>query len=442
MLLHAGQRQIYDDIAALPENVREVACKIGRRYGKTWLMLVLCLERCLKKPGSQVIFCAPSAKQAMSIVVPLLREITKDIPKGLVRPMKSELRWTFTNGSQVTLGGFDTASDAFRGLAADLIVADEGGATSAENFLYVTRSVLMPTMLGRRGARLIHTYTPAPVPDHPIHTVVEIRAISRGAYFTFPTTASPLYSAEELADMCEEQGGQASLSWRREYLVEDIVDTNMVCIPEFDARLHVQTAAIPQHTRAWVAADIGGVRDLSAFQSYVYDPRHDRVTVVAEQTLATNPTHKAIAAAIAYVRARVPKADLLVVDAPGPTRSELAITYGEAVVFPQKPKEGFHPGIVMIREALANGKLVIDPSCRLLIATLRSAMFNGARSDYATNAVTGHADHLACLIYGYRHRQTNVRIPQTLSPDDYIQAQLAAHDARAEATENMPWWQQ
>jgi hypothetical protein len=442
LLLHEGQRAIYDRINALPESTREVACKIGRRWGKTWLMLVISLEKCLRTPGTQVIFCAPSAKQAMSIVVPVLREITKDIPRGLVKPLKSELRWSFTNGSQITLGGFDTASEAFRGLAADYIVADEGGATNPETFLYVTRSVLMPTMLGRPGARIVHTYTPAPVPDHPIHTVVEARARLRDAFFSFPTTASPLYGEQELAEMCQEVGGPLSLAWEREYLVKDRVDTNRVCVPEFDEKLHVAPVVIPRHTLSWISVDVGGVRDLTAFQSYVYDPAHDRVLVVAEHTLPANPTHAQIADGIARVRARIPRESIIVADAPGPTRSELSQVYGESVIFPTKPKDGFHPGLVMVREALAGGRLIVDPSCKLLIATLRSAMFNASRSDFLHNELSGHADHLACLIYGYRHRQTQVRIPQSKTQEEVMQAQLQAMDEAALRQDAQEWWEQ
>jgi hypothetical protein len=149
-----------------------------------------------------------------------------------------------------------------------------------------------------------------------------------------------------------------------------------------------------------------------------------------------------MAAGIADIRRQLAplKDDLLVVDAAGPTRSELAITYGEAVVFPQKPKNSLHAGLVMVREMLVNGELVIDPSCKLLVTTLRSAMFNAQRSDYMWNETIGHADALAALIYGLRHKQTNVVIPtKARSEEDRMQELFAKQDQAALSEEEDPW---
>jgi len=448
LLLHQGQLELLAEIEKLPSGVKEICLRISRRWGKSTLALTYAFMVCLRKPRAQVLVAAPSMKQASNITAPLVRDLVEQapqVPNGavpIVRQLKSSLRWEFFNGSQLILGGLDTASESFRGIRADLVVVEEGGATQGENFIYATRSVLMPVLLST-GGRMLHAYTPPPVPDHPIITVTELRASLNNALFERSIHTCPLYSKQQVEEMCEAVGGVNSLNWQREFLVQVIRDTEKTCVPEFIESKHVQSCIpLPKYASAWIAGDVGGVRDLTVFLGLVYDPSMNCVKVVSEHVIAANPTHAAMAAGIADIRRQLAplKDDLLVVDAAGPTRSELAITYGEAVVFPQKPKNSLHAGLVMVREMLVNGELVIDPSCKLLVTTLRSAMFNAQRSDYMWNETIGHADALAALIYGLRHKQTNVVIPtKARSEEDRMQELFAKQDQAALSEEEDPW---
>jgi hypothetical protein len=445
LLLHAGQQELLREIESLPSHVKEICLRISRRWGKSTLALVYAFQVCLRKPRAQVIVAAPNQKQAANITAPLVRDLVEQAPRvqgvELVRQLKSSLRWEFANGSQLILGGFDTAADSFRGIRADLVIVEEGGATQAENFIYTTRSVLMPVLLST-GGKMLHVYTPAPVPDHPLHTVVEPRAFVNGSLFERNIHSCPLYTAEQVREMCEAVGGPTSLDWEREFLVKDRRDDNKVCVPEFQEALQVKDCRpLPPYTKTWIAVDVGGVRDLSAFQAYAYDPNQDCVRVLAEYTLPANPTHAQLAAGIEAMRqaCQPHKPAAIIVDAPGITRSELAQTYGEAITFPSKPKDGFHANLVGVREALARGRLVVDPSCKMLITTLRSAQFNSNRTDYLWSELIGHADHLACLIYGLRHKQTDVRVPaQRVPEEERMLKMLAEMDARAMEAELDP----
>lgn len=452
LLLHSGQQELLNEIEALPSNVKEICLRISRRWGKSTLALVYAFMVCLRKPRAQVLVAAPNMKQASNITAPLVRDLVEqapEVPAGvtpIVRQLKSSLRWEFYNGSQLILGGLDTASESFRGVRADLVIVEEGGATQAENFLYATRNVLMPVLLST-GGKMLHVFTPAPVPDHPLHSAVEPKAFINGSLFVRDIYSCPLYTKEQVEEMCEAIGGRNSLAWEREFLVKDRRDDNKVCVPEFTEELHVRKCELPKYTVTWIAADIGGVRDLSAFHSYAYNPETNQVMVMAEHTLQANPTHAQMAEAIEKVRRAIAphKEQVLVVDAPGPTRSELAQTYGEAVIFPSKPRDSFHSGIVSVREALVQGRLIVDPSCKLLITTLRSAMFNANRTDYLWTDLIGHADHLAALIYGLRHKQVNVRIPvssRTVDQEKVVMAALEEMDRRAIIEESGDWWDQ
>jgi len=441
ILLHKGQLEILDAINSLPSSTKEVCLRISRRYGKSYLAVVIAFITCLKKPNAQVIIAAPSKVQAYNIIVPIIRQIASRAPTNLLKQLKSELRWQFNNGSQLILGGFDSAAESFRGLTADLVIVEEGGATSPTDFIYTTTSILLPVLLST-GGRMIHVYTPAVSPDHPIHTTTEIRASINNALFVYDIYNCPLYSPTQVQEMCDAVGGQESLAWKREFLVRVERDNEKTCVPEFSEDRHVAAIRPPHGTKYWIAADIGGTVDLSAMHLYAYDYTTDRVLVLAEQTLQPNPSNPLIVSAIAKLTALAPTTEVPVfMDAPGSLKSDLTQTYGLKINSVSKPatKFGIHEKLVAIRQALSSDKIAINPECKLLIATLRSAQFNSSRTDYQRTDLTGHADHIDALLYGYRHRVTSVVIPAS-SPDEAIQRQLEEIDRAHIEQEAREWW--
>lgn len=442
LLLHKGQLEIYKQLQDLPQATKEVCLKISRRWGKSYLAVVIAFITCLKKPNANVIIAAPTQKQAYNIIVPLIRQVAAKAPANLLKQLKSELRWQFSNGSQLVLGGFDSASESFRGLAADLVICEESGATHPDNFLYTTNSILLPVLLST-GGRMIHVYTPAPTPDHPIHTVTELKANLKDALFTFDIHSCPLYTKQDVQDMCEAVGGEHSLAWKREFLVKTERDTEKTCIPEFDEDRHVAKVVPLQHTKYWIASDIGGTKDPSAFLLMAYDYQKDQVQVIAEAGLPPNPSNPGIVKVVNLLKAKASHKDIPVyMDAPGSLRSDLLQTYNLQLSTLHKPptKYGIHEKLAQIRQAIANNKITIDPSCKMLITTLRSAQLNQARNDYQRTDLIGHADYLDALIYGYRHRVQQITLPRSLDPDVAIVQELEEIDQRYIKLEEQEWW--
>jgi hypothetical protein len=441
LLLHRGQLEILVAINALPSSTKEVCLRISRRYGKSYLAVVIAFITCLKKPNAHVIIAAPSKVHAYNIIVPIIRQVASKAPQKLLKQLKSELRWQFSNGSQLTLGGFDSAAESLRGLTADLVVVEEGGVTSPHDFMYTTTSILLPVLLST-GGRMIHVYTPAVSPDHPIHTITEEKASLNNALFVYDIHSCPLYSTKDVEEMCLAVGGKDSLAWKREFLVKVERDNEKTCVPEFSEERHVGTAIAPPGTKYWIAADIGGTVDFSTFHLYAFDYTSDKVLVLAEKTLPPNPSNPLIRDAIEALRCMSPSSYVPVfIDAPGSLKSDLTQTYGLSLNSVSKPatKFGIHEKLVLIRHALATDKILISPSCKLLITTLRSAQFNASRTDYQRTDLIGHADHLDTLLYGYRHREQSVEIPAR-NPDEAINRQLQEMDERWFKEQEREWW--
>jgi hypothetical protein len=439
-LLHKGQKQVYNKINQLPRHIKQVCLKMSRRYGKSYLATVIAIEKCLQTPNSTVIIAAPSNKHAANIIVPLVRQITADMPNGLLKQLKSQLRWQCANGSQLILGGFDTASESFRGLAADLVIVDEAQATNSDNFLYVTNSILLPTLLST-GGRIILVYTPAQISDHTLHTHTEIQAQANNALFSFDIHSCPLYTPRQIEEMCNAVGGPESLHWRREFLLEIVRDASNLCVPEFNEAKDT-IASIPNlKMEYWIAADIGGVQDLSAFQLYCYDWSADNMIVLDEATLPPNSSHPDIVKAIEKL-SKGKSIKHIIMDASGDTRSNLAITYGLNITFPFKPKnEDLHSRLAKLRLFLTNGKLKISKKCTTLIATLRSAQFNTARTDFERTSLLGHCDHLAALLYGFKHRIEHADLSKVLkTEEERVHHQLEQQDLKFLEARSEEWW--
>lgn len=437
-MLHKGQEEIYNNINSLDSSTKEICLRISRRYGKTYLGLILALETCLRTPNAQVLIAAPSSKQASNIITPLLREIIQEAPKGLIRQLKSSLRWECSNGSQLILGGFDTASESFRGLKANLVIVEEGGSTNPDNFLYITRNVLMPVLLSTNG-RMIHIYTPAPTDQHPLHLIVEPKAIANNAFFTYDIHQCPLYNKRQISEMAEAVGGEHTHAWQTEFLCKISRESGKLAVPEFNIDSHTQQLEAPQYTNYWIAGDVGGIKDRSVFLLCCFDPYKNSTLILQEAHLPPNSTHKQIYDKIMLLSASK-EIKQITLDAPGQTRAELAQNYNMLISFPKKQQNFFHPNLIQIREALTSKQLIIDKSCSLLIATLQGATFNNQRTDYERSEALGHADALAALIYAYQARLPDVRLPDTRNQDERMLALFAKLDAEALRQEEESVW--
>ena len=65
--LNSAQRKLYDMFYNIPYRIPVL--KITRRGGKSWFLLVIAIEQCLKHPGSVVHYACPTAVMATKIII-------------------------------------------------------------------------------------------------------------------------------------------------------------------------------------------------------------------------------------------------------------------------------------------------------------------------------------------------------------------------------------
>lgn len=404
--LHEGQRTIRKTIRSLPSTTREALVFCSRRYGKSYLACCLALEDCLRTPNANVLFVGPSIRQTLDIIRLLLPEILADAPKGLVTQSKSEKRWNFKNGSQLMLAGFDTAAESIRGLRANAIYLEESGSADPETYDYVVKSVLYPTLMHSRG-RIIHLTTPALTIDHPLHTVTIPSTSANGAFFKYTIRDNPLLTNEVVEAEIDSLGGYDSPHTKRELFCEIVKDDNIIVVPQFDDRKHVRAHSLPDDAYYWVGGDVGGVRDKTVFLLCAYDYSTNTIHIVRESVSdSQTATTEIVKRALEMEGGRqVPR----FVDAPGQLFIDLSATYNYPCFPPEKLE--FEHNIHRLQTAFWKDQVIVDPSCKLLITTLRSGQLNKQRTDFSRTKDMGHCDALAALIYAIRHADRRAKQP-------------------------------
>jgi hypothetical protein len=413
--LHKAQKIIYKLIRSLPKDQREALLFCARRFGKTFLGVVLALEDCLQNPGVQVAIVGPKLKQTKRILAPIIKKIIQDAPKGLITQRRATDTWHFSNGSTLMLGGFDTILESFRGLDLFSIYMEETGSATADldEYVYLLYSVLFPTMMHSRG-RLHHLTTPSRIVDHPLHIETLPKCKLNNAFYEFDIHQNPLLTPDDIEKEIQLLGGPGSVAVERELFVKIKRDDSITIVPTFQEDRHVQVIE-PTHKLAWcVGGDMGYTDDLSGFVKGGYDHNLGKVIIRSEKWFEPTTATSEIVNELKDWENDQPR---YAVDIQGNTRTDMSTLGLQAY---QPVKDTFDSTVTFIRNEFYNDRIIIHPDCKLLIETLRSAIFNKNKTDFRRTATLGHADMLMALVYLLRSVDKVTDLRPKPNPNDTI----------------------
>ncbi len=393
------QKVIYETLRALPRTVQTVVVLCARQFGKSVLGVLLAVEDCIRNPDVIVMIIGPTLIQTEAIVTPRIKLLMKDAPEGMIKPMKSEETWYFSNGSELKLGGFKTNSAAQRGKTIHKIYIEETRESNGDDYVEFLRSDLGPALTHSKHAQIIHLTTLPPIPDHPfvLDTIPDSQL--HGAFFKFTIDDNKKLSQEQYDQCVKLCGGKHTDAFKVEYLCEQIRDSSIILAPEFDDKLHVRDIEIPPYCFFWVGGDIGGIRDFSVFHLCGYDFKRDKILFIDERSYTPDTGSDIMAKEVKEM-----EGDYKVVrwiDAPGQLQVDLVQQHKFACILPRKDE--LHASVNQVRVALQTCSIEIDPKCKLLIATLRSGTFNHNRTDLGRSLSFGHMDAMASCWYSIRH---------------------------------------
>lgn len=424
--LHAAQKLIYDTVAKLDVSVRDVVLYCARRFGKSYLIVVMALEDCLRNPGCFVRIIGPTLDDTMEIVEFNMEKIIRDAPPGLIKPQLGRRRWKVGN-SYLVIGGFDKKNVRKNlGKEAIRIYTEEAGASKSEEFAYGIREVVSPQLFHTKG-RMIHGTTPPPDLDHIFETEFVPAANKAGTLFRFTINDNPLADDEMRAQAIKDSGGINTVAYKRNYLVQSVKDPGVVVLPSFDSRRHVKPLEIPLHCQWLLMGDWGGVRDRTWLAVGYWDFERAKLCVVAEADFDPNTSTKVIAPVLRDLETlQHPPKDPKYpwpkwVDCHGQTQVDLFKDHEIVVQLPQK--DDFDASINQLELAFLNDRIEISPNCPQLIATCEYGRFNSQRTDFLRSVALGHCDAVAGLMYGWRmvDKVTNPFPKKKYNREDYFE---------------------
>lgn len=435
LLLPGAQRVAYDAVhsweAGNAEDAGPVVLHLHRGASKTWLLVLLAIERCLRYPGQVVRLGAPSLKQCEDVLEPAFRHFFSKCPADL-RPewedrsyvFKSP-RWEDPNArSRLCVFGCREGADSQRGLRSNMVCLDE--VRDIDDCEYVVTSVIGPQFVKQTRPLCVLTSTSPGTTGHPFWTFVD-DAQRAGRYVHIGVDDNPDFSPADrrmLTSLCK---GTDTPAWRREALCLRVADESLLVMPSFSKNKATIVVDSPQPDAFFTfeSLDMGFV-DL-AHCIFAHINFEKLKLVVEDEVCGSSIGTQELIKAIKDKEKKLWGKSLLwsktqrIADCTPRERADLA--HGGLYFSPARPNNWEqHRTLAMLESLFYQGSVEIHPRCRHLIYQLENATRNASGSDVKRerlpefadpNAVRmGHADGMFAL--GYLAEKT--RFQMTASP--------------------------
>lgn len=423
-LLDSNQREL----KRLHKNTKSkiITALCCRGMGKSYWLVVMAIEECLKNPKALVKYACPTQTMAREIIQPLIRDITETCPQDIKPEYKTnESAYRFPSGAVIQLSGLDNGkSERLRGGSSTLCIVDEAGmvkgsSKSKGNLAYIIKSILIPAVTRNKkiNGKILLASTPPESADHPFVTYVR-RAEIEKSLFIRNVYQCPRYTKEMIEELKYNLGGENSTDFRREYLSEIITSADSAVVPEFTMDLQsriVKELPRPPFFHNYVAMDIG-VRDLTAVLFAYYDFKLNKVIIEDEvimggkdfntQKLADAIKSKEmeiwtdkLTGELKEPFKRVSDNNLIVIN-------DMYQLHG--LLFEPTRKDDADAALNNMRIMLSAEKILINPKCINLIRHLRDATWDKNKKSYSRSADNGHYDCVDSLSYLIRNIEFNI----------------------------------
>jgi hypothetical protein len=428
----------------------DVVWNLARRLGKTFLLLVLVCEICLRGRNRSAKYAAPTAKAVRKMIRPSFRKIIATAPKD-VRPVprNSGDEWEFpSTDSVLDIAGCDNQNyELLRGQENHIWVADEGG--YIDELEYVVNEVLKPQTWTTKGRGIISS-TPPKSPGHPFRQrYLAAKARGRAAHATFWQNAR-LSEAEKHAIVKEAAEAKGltveqyvlTPGWQREGMAEFVLDTSVAVLPLLTeaaaARLLVPEVSTPLWSDWYTIIDLGGSRDPTGVLVGYWDYNRRKTRWQAGELL-WRPSTRMVAEAVQRLEWETFGLSPQSADAPfkppgGPrafprlrgehirimdddmgfVRRDLATKYGLTTSPPHKDDK--EAGLMDLQDALMREEIEVDPAAHAVLDSAQAAIWNKQHTEYDRtpdlHEIFGHFDLLDCGLYMHRNVAKNKgRVP-------------------------------
>jgi hypothetical protein len=242
-----GQRDAYDFIRKWKENNPHsggpVTINAHRRWGKSFLSILLGVERAISAPKQRVRVVSPTKIQGMAVFSEQWAEIMKDCPDTIeIRNSGPEEIRVFNSAWKNADPQFDYSSmwvhgseagggERLRGQGSDMIILDE--CRDMTDLEYLMKNVLGWHTIKRKNPLMVIISTPPRTADHYLTAVIIPKAKEEKRYFQVPISEDKDITPEEYQYVLELCGTKESVAWQREGECQLLADPGALVLYEW-----------------------------------------------------------------------------------------------------------------------------------------------------------------------------------------------------------------
>jgi len=409
--LRASQRILYEAALAVHSSSRKFVFCCGRGWGKSFFLFSSCVETALRFAGSDSVFVAPVQRKVAEYLEPIARAVFEDCPEDL-RPrfFTADLIYKFPNGSRIIVCGSNQKEfDNIRGGTFKKAAVDEGA--YHDYLIELIERVLMPAL--NKGNGDLELGSTPPDVEHPFDQRYCTEA-ELGGYYFHADIYEAGYPADQIAEFKREAGWierekrwkspAHELTWRIEYMAErGIRNPEKTIVPGWQDK-YVQVVKKDQYYPFFckaVSLDVGTKHDLTValFGYYHY---LNACLVIEDEFVLPGPeftTPKLVSAVkVKELNHWGSQQPTLRVSDISDIQSDLNVTYN--LPFTSVTKTELHAMVNRLNVMVDNGRVLVNPRCKLLIQTLKNGIWDKNREEFAHSEIgLGHMDAIAALMY-------------------------------------------
>jgi Terminase large subunit, T4likevirus-type, N-terminal len=402
--LHAGQKILRERFRSSHSQLFVGEC--ARQFGKSFEMVVEALELAFSKPKARIKYGTAYHTDLIEFIIPTFDAVLSDCPEE-IRPRYKVQGSKFVlphNKSEIKLVGLDRNPNGLRGNVIDLIILDEAGFIMNLDYLY--KSVIIPATTHRPDCKIVFISTPPSTPAHPFLDYVE-KAEYEGSYCKLTIYDNPMVDDKTIERLKVESGGEKSTTWRREYLCEHVVDSNLAIVNEWKDEYVTEINRDEYYPfyHKYVSMDLG-VKDNTAIIFGYYD--FLKATLVLEEEYVMNGPELTTEVLRKAIREKEEalgwndKPYLRVSDNNNPLLLQ-DLSYLHQIHFLPTDKGSLEEMINTLRLMIDQGRIKVHPRCKQLRGCLKYGVWDKNRQKFAQSKVYGHFDALAALVYLVRN---------------------------------------
>lgn len=414
--LNSAQKKVRDIL--INSDYKLPVVNQSRRTGKSYGLLILAIEKCLRTPDATVHYVCGTSVMATKIISQNMPQVLADCPEELKpRYYKHDRCWKFYNGAKLQIEGADEGNaERLRGTSTDLGIIDEAG--FVKDLEYLVKDILLPQTLTTKGKLILSSSAPKSTAHAFVDFIREAKLndsyIEQTIYQVLeavkndPAHLRQHLDEEQVEILKELSGGEESSTWLREYMCRILSDVESMVVPEFNPELQAKVVisnARPDYYDAYTSMDPGVTDNTGILFAYL-DFNQAKLVIEDEYLVNGNKVNSSHIATEIQIRERKLWTDkhghfrgvfLRVSDNEPILLNDLSQLHG--MVFVPTQKDNKEAAINNLRNKISQNKILINPRCKNLIFQLESATWakNGKTFDRSDKA--GHFDLLDALIY-------------------------------------------